>query len=143
VEQAYAGDIDLGVIHTYRPLFHCHLRKLEDFDPSTSTQQAVPQEMEFEDEEQLATVTVVENFDAVDLKMLSSGYDAAKEENVQGTPSVAKRPPQPAHKPPKSVGRSTPAKSKFRRGSKATSKHDKIKQRGRREEKAKRKKGRR
>jgi ribosomal RNA-processing protein 17 len=99
--------------------------------------------MEFEDEEQLATVTVVEDFDAVDLKMLSSGYDAAKEANVPGTPSVAKKPPQPLRKPPKTVGRSTPAKSKFRSGSKATSKHEKIKQRGRREERAKRKNGRR
>jgi ribosomal RNA-processing protein 17 len=141
VEQAYAGDIDLGVYH--RPLFHCHLRKLEDFDPSTSTQQTVPQEMEFEDEEQLATVTVVEDFDAVDLKMLSSGYGAAKEENVPSIPSVARKTPQPTHKPPKAVGRSSSTKSKFRSGSKATSKHDKIKQRGRREEKAKRKNGRR
>jgi ribosomal RNA-processing protein 17 len=99
------------------------------------TQQPVA-EIEFEDEEQLATVTVVEDFDAVDLKMLSSGYDDTAEEKMARTPTVAKKPPRP-NQPPKTMSKSKLAKPKFRNGSKAAGRHGKTKRRGRREERSK------
>ncbi|KIM32995.1 hypothetical protein M408DRAFT_326668 [Serendipita vermifera MAFF 305830] len=124
VESAYAGNTETG-----------------DFDASTPTQQAQPEEMEFENEEQLATVTVVEDFDAVDLKLLS-GVEPAKEDKSTYIPPPTKTATSRVQTS-KSTKKLKPTKPKFRYETKAATKREKTKQRAKREERAKRKNGRR
>lgn len=100
--------------------------------------------MEFENEEQLATVTVVEDFDAADIKLLSSGVDNTKEGQSSSTRASAPvRQPSQAQKLLKSKNKSKPTKPKFRYETKAATKREKVKQRAKREERTKRKNGRR
>lgn len=101
----------------------------------SSPRKADPEEMEFENEEQVATVTIVEDFEASDLKMLSNGSAPPKapsskpdhqssQKSTKSKLAKAKKPVNP--------------KPKFRYETKAAKKHEKIKQKARREEKGNR-----
>lgn len=98
-----------------------------------------PEEMEFENEEQLAIVTVVEDFDASDLKMLSTGNAPLKDASA---PTSRDTHPKARPKDIKVSNARNPVnkKSKFRYEMKGARKHEKIKQRARRDEKGQRSK---
>ncbi|PVG04870.1 hypothetical protein CPB86DRAFT_792720 [Serendipita vermifera] len=102
---------------------------------STSAKETTePKEMEFEGEEQLATVTIVEEFDADELKNTHStnGKDASKHTAPAHLPKKTK--PTETHRRKADIK----SKPKFRYETKAARKHEKQKQRARREEKASR-----
>jgi len=133
----------VGVRYGYTSInVYCHdLQLLDEADTAAAPEQPVAADMEFENEEQLATVTVVEDFDAADLKTLSPERATFKENQSKGISGVAKGPPRPQQRPKNA--KPTYTKPKFKYETKAARIHEKIKQRGRREERAKRKNGRR
>jgi ribosomal RNA-processing protein 17 len=97
--------------------------------------------LEYEGEEQLATVTIVEEFEADDLKN-AHPTSIKDEQKLIPAHNLSKRSKANEMRRPKPVVK---PKAKFRYETKAARKHEKQKQRARREEKASRghKKGRR
>jgi len=97
--------------------------------------------MEYSDEEQLATVTIVEDFDPVDtLSMSHLGIQIASDEEQQPRHRT-RRFVQPAQV--KAFAKALkPPKPKFAYETKAARKHEKKKQAARRDEKARSAKGR-
>jgi len=94
-----------------------------------------PEEMEFENEEQVATVTVVEDFDASDLKMLSIGNAPLKDASAPRRDRDTHPKPKPKDTKVSNARNPVNKKAKFRYETKPARKHEKMKQRARRDEK--------
>jgi ribosomal RNA-processing protein 17 len=118
--------------------FYC-----SDDEPNRTTSQGKgdPEEMEFSDEEQLATVTIVEDFDLVDPTSTSHPSAQFASDEEQQSQSKTRKPIQPAQV--NAVAEALrPSKPKFAYETKAARKYEKKKQAARRDERARLAKGR-
>ncbi|KAG8852278.1 hypothetical protein FRB91_006718 [Serendipita sp. 411] len=115
VERTYGGEYDSG----------------NPGEASTSSQTGPHQEdVQYEDQEQLATVTIVEEFNPDDFRSANTGV--RKRETAQ------EHPRKPDRRKEKALMLSKPSikKPKFHYETKAARKHEKLKQRARRKDKA-------